>query len=144
GGLGTMCETYADRVENLDYKTMRYPGHAQLMQFFFHELLMRDRREEAGEILTNAKPPVSNDIVYIHAAAEGKVKGHLQREEFVRGYKPQMIAGKEWRAISWTTAASVAAVIEMVNNGSLPQKGFIKQEDIPLEPFLQTKNGQYY
>lgn len=144
GGLGTMCETYADRVENLDYKTMRYPGHAQLMQFFFHELLMRDRRKEAGEILTNAKPPVSNDIVYIHAAAEGKIKGHLQREEFVRGYKPQMIAGKEWRAISWTTAASVAAVIEMVNNGSLPQKGFIKQEDIPLEPFLQTKNGQYY
>ncbi|MDE3122835.1 MAG: saccharopine dehydrogenase NADP-binding domain-containing protein, partial [Paracoccaceae bacterium] len=27
GGLGTMCETFADRVENLDYKTMRYPGH---------------------------------------------------------------------------------------------------------------------
>src|SRR4029077_13750551 len=31
GGLGTMCETYAGRIENLDYKTMRYPGHVQLM-----------------------------------------------------------------------------------------------------------------
>jgi saccharopine dehydrogenase (NAD+, L-lysine-forming) len=29
GGLGTMCETFLDRVENLDYKTMRYPGHVK-------------------------------------------------------------------------------------------------------------------
>ena len=35
GGLGTMCETFMGRVENLDYKTMRYPGHAALMDFFF-------------------------------------------------------------------------------------------------------------
>ena len=47
GGLGTMCETYKGRVENLDYKTIRYPGHAKLMNFFFHELLMRkDRKRE--------------------------------------------------------------------------------------------------
>ncbi|MFD1808038.1 saccharopine dehydrogenase C-terminal domain-containing protein [Gemmobacter lanyuensis] len=56
GGLGTMCETYLGRIENLDYKTMRYPGHVKLMNFFFHELLMRENRAEAGRILTNAKP----------------------------------------------------------------------------------------
>ena len=39
GGCATMCETYDGKVENLDYKTMRYPGHAELMNFFFHELL---------------------------------------------------------------------------------------------------------
>ena len=27
GGLGTMTETYAGRVETLDYKSIRYPGH---------------------------------------------------------------------------------------------------------------------
>ncbi|VAX31847.1 FIG00985795: hypothetical protein, partial [hydrothermal vent metagenome] len=27
GGLGTMCETFADRVQHLNYKTIRYPGH---------------------------------------------------------------------------------------------------------------------
>jgi saccharopine dehydrogenase-like NADP-dependent oxidoreductase len=35
GGLGTMCDTYRGRIENLDYKTTRYPGHARLMNFFF-------------------------------------------------------------------------------------------------------------
>ncbi len=71
GGLGTMCETYAGRIENLDYKTMRYPGHVQLMNFFFHELLMREKRDVAGQILTHAKPPVDEDVVHFHVAAEG-------------------------------------------------------------------------
>ena len=26
GGLGTLCETWAGKVRNLDYKTVRYPG----------------------------------------------------------------------------------------------------------------------
>jgi len=29
GGLGTMCETFAGRVQRLDYKTLRYPGHCE-------------------------------------------------------------------------------------------------------------------
>ncbi|MET1412371.1 saccharopine dehydrogenase C-terminal domain-containing protein [Roseibium sp. HPY-6] len=144
GGLGTMCETYKDRVPNMDYKTMRYPGHVKLMNFFFHELLMRDRRREAGEILVNAKPPVSDDIVYIHVAAEGEVDGRMQRREFVRGLKPLTIAGKERTAIAWTTASSVVAVIEMVRDGTLPAKGFLKQEDVPLDVFLKTSNGARY
>jgi len=43
------------------------PGHAKLMNFFFHELHMHDDRKKAGEILVNAKPPVNDDVVYIHA-----------------------------------------------------------------------------
>lgn len=144
GGLGTMCETYADSVPNMDYKTMRYPGHVDLMNFFFHELLMRDRREEAGEILVNAKPPVSEDIVYVHVSAEGEIGGRLERREFVRGLKPVEIAGKHRTAIAWTTASSVVAVIEMVRDGLLPQSGFLKQEDIPLSAFLNTSNGARY
>lgn len=144
GGLGTMCETYKGRLPDIDYKTMRYPGHVQLMNFFFHELLMRDRRKEAGEILVNAKPPVSEDIVYIHVAAEGRINGKLERREFVRGLKPIEFAGKHRTAIAWTTASSVVAVIEMVRDGNLPGQGFLKQEDIPLDAFLGTRNGSRY
>ena len=90
---------------------MRYPGHMRLMNFFFHELLMRERREEAGQILTNAKPPVDEDVVYVHVASEGEINGKLQRKEFVRAYYPKDIAGKRWTAIAWTTSASVVSVI---------------------------------
>lgn len=144
GGLGTMCESYAGLVENLDYKSIRYPGHAQLMNFFFHELLMREDRVKAGEILVNAKPPVNDDVVYVHASAEGWQQGRLAREEFVKAYYPVEISGRRWRAISWTTAASACAVIELVSNGTLPDRGFIKQEEVPLETFMQTSNGRLY
>ncbi len=144
GGLGTMCDTYLGRVDNIDYKTMRYPGHMTLMNFFFHELLMRERRDIAGQILTNAKPPVEDDVVYIHVSSEGEIDGRLQRKEFVRACRPIEIAGKHRTAIAWTTAGSVVAVIELVRQGALPQTGFLKQEDIPLEPFLATKTGALY
>ena len=42
------------------------------MNFFFHELLMREKRALAGEILTHAKPPVDDDVVCLHASAEGE------------------------------------------------------------------------
>lgn len=144
GGLGTMCETYLNRIENIDYKSIRYPGHVQLMNFFFHELLMREDRKKAGEILTNAKPAVSDDVVFVHASGEGWKGGHLLRDEFVKAYYPVEINGANHRAIAWTTAASVSAVVEMVGDGTLPQSGFLKQEDIPLDQFLQTRNGRLY
>lgn len=144
GGLGTMCDTYLGKVANIDYKTMRYPGHMELMNFFFHELLMRERREEAGQILVNAKPPVSEDVVYVHVAAEGLIDGRLSRKEFVRGYRPVDVAGENRTAIAWTTAGSVVGVIEMVKNGALPGQGFLKQEDIPLDAFLKTRTGSLY
>lgn len=148
GGLGTMCETYEGRVNRLDYKTMRYPGHFELMRFFFDELGLRDRRELAGQILVDAKPPVDDDVVYLHAAVEGHAErtndGKPYRKQYVRAYQPLDINGRRWRAISWTTAASVAAVVELVADGRLPQAGFIKQEDISFDDLLSTKNGALF
>ena len=144
GGLGTMCETYLGVIENLDYKSIRYPGHVKLMNFLFHELLMRENRKMAGEILTNAKPPVKKDVVYIHASVEGWQSKQLVRDEFVNAYYPVEIDGKLWSAISWTTAASLCAIVEMVHSGSIASKGFIKQEMVSLEEFLKTNNGRLY
>ncbi|MFM2071058.1 MAG: hypothetical protein RLZZ623_1321 [Actinomycetota bacterium] len=144
GGLGTMCETYHGRVANLDYKTIRYPGHMDLMNFFFHELLMRERRDLAGEILTNAKPPVSDDVVYVHVSSEGFIDGNLRRLEFVRSYTPKVVGGTRNTAIAWTTAGSVAAVIEMVRAGTLPRQGLLKQEDISLAKFFETPTGRHF
>lgn len=144
GGLGTMCETFEGRVQRLDYKTMRYPGHFELMRFFFDELNLRDRRDLAGQILVDAKPPVDDDVVYLHAAVEGSVEGQSYRKQYVRAYQPLEINGRYWRAISWTTAASAAAVVELVAEGRLPQSGFIKQEDIAFSDLLSTKNGALF
>ncbi len=144
GGLGTMCETYDGKVETLHYKTMRYLGHFEHIKFLFQEMRLQEDREQLGRIMKNALPPVAEDYVFVHAAVEGWEGDKLSREEFVRSYPQMQVAGQEWRAISWTTAASLCAVIEMVRDGVLPKMGFLKQEEIPLDAFFKTKNGAYY
>lgn len=144
GGLGTMCETFDGKVDTLNYKTMRYPGHATLMKFLIYELILKNDRKQLEEILTNAKPPVQEDVVYVYAVVEGWQNDKIKREEYYRAFNPIIIDGQQWRAISWTTAASIAAVVEMVADEKLPQQGFIKQEDINFNDFLETSNGSYY
>lgn len=144
GGLGTMCDTYEGKVDTLNYKTIRYPGHAKLMKFLLYELILKEKRELVEKILTEAKPPVQEDVVYVYAVVEGWKGEEIAREEFYEAYYPIEIDGQHWRAISWTTAASIAAVIEMVADGKLPQKGFIKQEEIDFDAYLSTENGKFY
>ena len=144
GGLGTMCQSYEGRVSRLDYKTLRYPGHFRQMHFLFDELGLRDQREMVGKVLVDAKPPVNDDVVYLHAAVEGVKDGQPFRENHVRAYLPIDIAGRTWRAISWTTAASAVAVVELVADGRLPHAGFVRQEDILLADLHATKAGSRF
>lgn len=141
GGLGTMCETFEGRIASLDYKSLRYPGHCSLMRFFLHELRMGDSRDDAERILNSAYPPVRDDVVFVFAVAEGSFDGMATREEFLRVYHPLEIGGESRTAIAWTTAAGVVAVLELLAGGELPGRGFVRQEDIPLEAFLSTRAG---
>lgn len=144
GGLGTLCETMEGKCDTLNYKSIRYPGHARLMRFLMYELIMKNDKANLERILTAAKPPVSEDVVYVYAVVEGWQNSQLKREEFYKAYHPTSINGTRWRAISWTTAASVASVVELVAKSVLPQSGFVKQESIPLNDFLQTRCGRLY
>jgi saccharopine dehydrogenase-like NADP-dependent oxidoreductase len=142
GGLGTMCATFDGQVDRLDYKTLRYPGHCELMRFFFDELHMRQDRELAGRILVKAKPPVDDDVVYLYAAVEGSLDGAVVRQQVVRTFRPIALAGRRWRAISWTTAASACAAVELVAGGHLPGRGFVRQEQVDLESLMATPTGK--
>lgn len=144
GGLGTLCETLEGEVDTLNYKTIRYPGHRNAMKLLLYDLLMKDNRKQAKAILENALPLVEEDIVLLYAAVEGIENGVLKRKEFSESYRNITIEGKDWRAISWTTACSISAVVDMVAEGKLKNKGFIKQEEIPFDMFIQSHYGSMY
>ena len=40
GGMGTLCDTLKGKVQTLDYKTVRYPGHCAIMKMLLQELGM--------------------------------------------------------------------------------------------------------
>lgn len=144
GGLGTMTETYNGKVETLDYKSIRYPGHLTGMRLLLEDLRFREAPDELVKRIGYALPPDDEDRVLVHASAQGAINGRMQTKVLVAQYDPLKIAGKVRPAILWTTAASIAAVVEMASAGRLPAKGFVKQEDIDLHEFLKTKHGKLF
>jgi saccharopine dehydrogenase-like NADP-dependent oxidoreductase len=144
GGLGTLCDTYRGVISELNYKTLRYPGHCFLMRFFLHELQMKQDRKEAARILARAAPPVHDDVVFLHAVADGVRDGREVSEEVVRVYRSGELLGRHRRAIASTTAAGVCSVVELLTTGQVPSKGFVRQEEIERDLFESTRFGAFF
>ncbi|MBS0333180.1 MAG: saccharopine dehydrogenase family protein [Proteobacteria bacterium] len=144
GGLGTLCATLDGRVRNLNYRTIRYPGHAAIMKALLNDLGLRDRRPLLKDILENAVPATLQDVVIIFVTVSGLKDGRLMQETYVNKVYAQPVAGEMKSAIQITTAGAACAVLDLLATGALPQKGFIRQEDIPLAAILGNRFGRFY
>jgi saccharopine dehydrogenase-like NADP-dependent oxidoreductase len=144
GGLGTLCQTLDGKVRNLNYKTIRYPGHAAIMKALLNDLNLRNRRDMLKDILENAVPATLQDVVIVFVTVSGLKDGRLMQETYVNKIYAQPVAGVMKSAIQVTTAGAVCAVLDMLADGKLPTKGFIRQEDIPLADFLENRFGRCY
>jgi saccharopine dehydrogenase-like NADP-dependent oxidoreductase len=144
GGLGTLCQTLQGKVRNLNYRTIRYPGHAAIMKALLNDLGLRDRRPLLKDILENAVPATLQDVVIIFVTVSGLKAGKLMQETYVNRIYAQPVAGQMKSAIQITTAGAACAVLDLLAAGSLPQTGFIRQEDIPLADFLGNRYGRVF
>jgi len=144
GGLGTLCETLDGRVRNLNYRTIRYPGHRDAMKLLLQDLRLAERPAVLADVLENAIPGTRQDVVVIFATATGLRGGRVWQESYAHSVYPQLLAGKEWTAIQTTTASSVCAVLDLLATGRLAQRGFVRQEDIRLDEFLANRFGRAY
>ncbi len=144
GGLGTLCETLEGRVRTLNYRTIRYPGHADIMKALLHDLRLKDRRDVLKDILEQALPTTLQDVVIVFVTVSGWRDGHLQQDTLARSIYSGVVAGKLRSAIQITTASSLCAMLDLLAQGVLPQQGFVKQESVPLATFLANRFGGVY
>src|SRR5580693_4074051 len=144
GGLGTLCETLAGKVRNLNYRTIRYPGHAAIMKALLNDLRLRDRRELLRDILENAVPSTLQDVVIVFVTVSGRKGGHLVQETYANKIYAREIGGHMLSAIQITTASSLCAVLDLLAGGALPASGFVRQEEIALADFLANRFGRAY
>jgi saccharopine dehydrogenase-like NADP-dependent oxidoreductase len=144
GGLGTLCQTLDGRVRNLNYRTIRYPGHAAIMKALLNDLGLRNRRPLLKDILENAVPATLQDVVIVFVTVSGLKDGRLMQETYVNKVFAQPVAGEMRSAIQITTAGAVCAVLDLLAEGRLPTQGFIRQEDIPLADVLANRFGRFY
>jgi saccharopine dehydrogenase-like NADP-dependent oxidoreductase len=162
GGVGSLIQTLqADNMlsehANVAYKTIRYPGHRDLMKFLLDDLRLSVEHATPGKdgiafdrqllvkMLDNGIPRTLQDVVVIFVNAIGVKNGMLRQVNFQRAIKAHTLFGRVWPAIESTTAAGVCAMVDMHRLGTLPRSaGFVKQEEVSLDAFNKTIFGMVY
>lgn len=140
GGVATMCETFAGKVSELNYKTMRYPGHRDLMKFLLQDLNLARQQELLRQIFDQEVPLTDHDVVVFYVSAVGTSGGELVQRSFVKKIRGGVVEGRQLSAIQLSTAAGIVAVLELFARGAVA-KSFVKQESITLNEFLSTQWG---
>jgi saccharopine dehydrogenase-like NADP-dependent oxidoreductase len=136
GGLGSLGESLGGRARKV--------GHCKLIKFLLHDLRFIDRREELCNVFDRSIPATQDDVIVILCVAIGIENGKLVEKTDARRVPAKMIDGKHWTGIQITTAAGVCAVVDMLKDGQVPQKGFVRMEDVRYEDFIKNRFGREY
>jgi saccharopine dehydrogenase-like NADP-dependent oxidoreductase len=144
GGLGTLCETLDGKVETLNYRTVRYPGHRDLMKLLIQDLRLGERRDLLKDIFEHALPMTRQDVVLIFVTISGDQNGRLMQQSYSRKVYAREIDGVTWSGIQLTTASAICAVLDLLVEGKVPQQGFVRQEDINWTDFIENRFGSNY
>lgn len=144
GGLGSLAKTYKDKINTMNYKTLRYPGHCHKMRLLMNDLKLNQDRGTLKRILENALSKTYQDVVIIYVAVKGYKNNELIENTYVKKIYPRVIAGKLWSSIQVTTAASLCAVLDIVLHNKNQHHGLVMQEEISLDQFLNNRFGKMY
>ncbi len=144
GGLGRLTETLRGKVQTLDYKSVRYPGHQALMKMLLEELQLNQDTETLKAIMRKSIPTTMQDVVLVFVTVSGQRNGALVQEVFARKIFADRNEAAPLSAIQITTAAGICAAVDLFREGKLPQKGFIRQEQVALPDFLANRFGSAY
>ena len=144
GGLGTLCETLEGKVENLNYKTVRYPGHCEIVKMLVRDLRLGQRRSLFKDVLEMAIPITYQDVVLVFVTVSGWRDGRLTQESYAKKIYATEVGGRMMSAIQITTAAGICAMTDLLVHGKVPQHGFVRQEETLLSDFLANRFGRHY
>lgn len=139
GGTSTLPKTLRGKVKNLDYKTIRYPGHAQYAKFLLELGLFSSDpvllpghknavvpRALTGKLLDDYLPDNQPDVVLVRIAIDGVLAGKRQRTRYdlIDLFDPE----SNLTAMQRTTGFPVAIIAQMLSDGRAHGKGTRQQE----------------
>jgi lysine 6-dehydrogenase len=146
GGASTLVHTLRGRVPNLEYKTIRYPGHfAQVLAlkelgFFAEERVVVggarvSPRELTGLLVERSLPSNAPDAILVRVTAEGTLRGRrsVVNITLVDRFDPRTGLS----AMARCTAFPSACIAWMIAHGALARPGVHCQETVvPVGPLI--------
>ena len=140
GGAADLPDALEGKVKELDYKTLRYPGHYKWVEGVLDVApAVQNKIEYLQNVMLDTIPMLEDDVVIIYASVSGKDKsGTLRGLERSYRIEPMLVGNRLLRAIQTTTASPLAEVARMLLTGKW--KGPILQSQIDPDTFL---NGPF-
>jgi lysine 6-dehydrogenase len=148
GGTSTLPDTFHNRLQELDYKTIRYPGHCQQFKLLVDLGLASSEEIELdggatrvrprsllGESLVRHLPADEPDVVLIRLAFRGRTNGREQRLRYdIIDYYDERTG---LSAMMRTTAFPASVIAQMMARGETNERGALPQElVVPPERFV--------
>ncbi len=157
GGTSTLPDTYERKVKNLNYKTIRYPGHCSIMKnmidlgftdktaSFSYQGSKLKTRDVFESILDSVLQYESEDVVLIRVTASGQKEGSFKKIS----YQAIEYADKKnnLTAMMRTTAFPAAVTLQMLVEKKIKSYGVLRQEEaIPGFQYMGEleKRGIYF
>ena len=139
GGAADLPDFFAGKARELDYKTLRYPGHYDWVESIVETLPKNESLpDRLQDLMLQAIPSVEDDLVVLHASVDGFDAGGrrrmLEKAYFV---EPIVINGKHLRAIHTTTAAPLCESAMMLLTDKY--RGVILQSQLEPDEFMSGK-----
>ena len=145
GGTSSLPELFEGKINNLTYKTIRYPGHAQFFKFLIDfellssgpnsELANTNPREVIEYYLQKNLPKGDPDVVLMRITVCGKIKDieKLLQYDLIDTFDPQT----QHTAMARTTSYPISIIGQMVANGIIKERGVLYSEkSVPEVEFM--------
>ena len=140
GGLGTLPETLEGKARSVSYRSIRYPGHCEILKLLLHDLGLERRRDLLKEIFEAALPRTDQDVVsgLLHgqrhdrrsAAREIPDQQKLRARDQRTGLERH--SGHNRRRCSGRRRSDAHRCV-------LPSTGFVRQEQVNLCRFPEHR-----
>lgn len=142
GGAADLPDAFEGIVQNMDYKTIRYPGHYDWVKGILAANAEKDaqaRIDILQQEMMDKIPHLEDDVVVIHCNVIGKdSRGTLRSIEKTYFIGNQEVGNQTLRAIQTTTAAPMCECARMLLEGGYCGPVFQSQ----LDPF-EFMEGNY-
>ena len=146
GGCSTLPYTYGNKIDYLDYKTIRYPGHCEkfkvLLDLGFaeeNEIAIGNRqiipRDVFADLLIKNLPINGKDVVLLKVLSRGIKDGKkLDLEYTMIDYYDE---AQNITAMMRTTAYPISITAQMIEQGIIKERGvFCSEEIVPCKSFF--------
>jgi saccharopine dehydrogenase-like NADP-dependent oxidoreductase len=139
GGVGHLVNNTIGRVQHLNYKTIRYPGHCEKMRFLIKDLKLAEDRKTLYYILDKSLPRIEDDVLILYASIAGMKDNKYTEKHYFHKIFPANIQGYHWTAMQTATASSACTALDLILSSKEHINGFIPQSWFNFHDFVNNR-----